>query len=274
MTRRVLLLWCAALAVSGTVVTAQTPFEPTVGQAGKDVVWVPTSPELVEKMLDLADVRATDVVVDLGSGDGRNIIAAAKRGALGRGVEFNPEMVALSKRRAQEAAVSDRATFVEGDMYEADISDASVLALFLLPTNLDKLADRFLALKPGSRVVVNTFGVTGWNPVRTEKLEQNCTSWCTAMLYIIPARVQGTWRIADADLVLSQAFDAVSGTMTIDGKATPISRGQLTGSRLTFAVGDAVYSGDVNGDQIRGTVQRAGRQQSWTAGRQPAAASR
>src|SRR5688572_20131847 len=269
MKRRVLLCLSAAVAVSVTVGAAQTPFEPTVGQAGKDVVWVPTSAELLEKMLDLADVRATDVVVDLGSGDGRNIIAAAKRGALARGVEFNPEMVALSRRRAQEAAVSDRATFVEGDMYEADIADASVLALFLLPTNLDKLADRFLALKPGSRIVVNTFAVTGWNPVRTEKLEQNCTSWCTAMLYIVPARVQGTWRMGEADLVLGQAFDAVTGTMTINGQATPISRGQVTGSRLTFAAGDAVYSAEVAGDRMAGTVQRAGRQQNWTAGRRP-----
>jgi len=269
MTRRVLLLLSAALALCGPATAAQTPFEPTVGQAGKDVVWVPTSPELVEKMLDLADVRATDVVVDLGSGDGRNVIAAAKRGALARGVEFNPEMVMLSRRRAQEAGVSERATFVEGDMYEADIADASVLALFLLPTNLDKLADRFLGLKPGSRIVVNTFGVTGWNPVRTERLEQNCTSWCTAMLYIVPAQVRGSWRIGDIDLALTQVFDAVTGTLTINGQPTAISRGQITGSRLTFTAGDAVYSADVAGDRMAGTVQRAGRQETWAASRRP-----
>ena len=130
-----------------------TPFEPTPGQAGKDVVWVPTPPELVEKMLDMAKVTPQDIVMDLGSGDGRNVIAAAKRGARAIGFEFNPDMVALSRRLAQEAGVPDRATFVEGDMFEADISKATVLALFLLPSNLDKLAPKFLALKPGTRIV-------------------------------------------------------------------------------------------------------------------------
>ena len=136
-------------------------YEPTPGQAGKDVVWVPTPQELVEKMLDMAKVTPQDIVIDLGSGDGRNVIAAAKRGARAFGFEFNPEMVALSRRKAQEAGVADRATFIEGDMYEADISKATVLALFLLPSNLDKLAPKFLALRPGTRMVNNTFQVTG-----------------------------------------------------------------------------------------------------------------
>src|SRR5919112_2236907 len=127
------------------------PFEPTVGQAGKDVVWVPTPPELVEKMLDIAKVTPQDYVIDLGSGDGRNVIAAAKRGARAYGFEFNPDMVALSRRRAQEAGVADKATFIEGDMFEADISKATVLALFMLPSNLDKLAPKFLALRTGTR---------------------------------------------------------------------------------------------------------------------------
>jgi precorrin-6B methylase 2 len=268
-TWRVLKFWAATMVVSVVGVSAQTPYEPTVGQAGKDVVWVPTSPELLEKMLDLADVRPTDVVVDLGSGDGRNIIAAAKRGALARGVEYNPEMVTLSRRKAAEAGVSDRATFVEGDMYEADISDASVLALFLLPTNLDKLADKFLSLKPGTRIVVNTFGVSGWTALRTERLEENCTSWCTAMLYIVPAKVQGTWRDSASTLELVQAFDAVTGTLTVEGKPTPIANGKVIGSRITFTAGDGVYSGDVTGDRVSGTVQRGGRQQPWSANRQP-----
>jgi precorrin-6B methylase 2 len=269
MTWRVLQFSAATIVLSVAGVPAQTPFEPTVGQAGKDVVWVPTSPELLEKMLDLADVRSTDVVVDLGSGDGRNIIAAAKRGAIARGVEYNPEMVTLSRRRAAEAGVSDRASFVEGDMYEADISDASVLALFLLPTNLDKLADKFLALEPGTRIVVNTFGVSGWTAHRTERLEENCTSWCTAMLYIVPARVQGTWRQSASNLELTQMFDAVTGTLTVDGRPTPIADGKVIGRRVTFTAGDAVYSGVVSGNRITGTVQRGGRQQPWWADRQP-----
>src|SRR5829696_6772237 len=119
---------------------AQQPtYEPTPGQAGKDVVWVPTPQELVEKMLDMAKVGPQDIVMDLGSGDGRNVVAAAKRGARAYGFEYNPDMVALSRRRAEEAGVADKATFIQGDMYEADISKATVLALFLLPSNLDKL---------------------------------------------------------------------------------------------------------------------------------------
>src|SRR5919109_3493954 len=110
----------SATAVAAGQQKSTAPFEPVVGQAGKDVVWVPTPPELVEKMLDMAQVTPQDIVMDLGSGDGRNIIAAAKRGATAVGVEFNPDMVQLSRRRAAEAGVSDKATFIEGDMYEAD----------------------------------------------------------------------------------------------------------------------------------------------------------
>ena len=161
-------------------------FKPISGQAGKDVVWVPTSPALVEKMLDLAKVTSNDFVIDLGSGDGRMVIAAAKRGARALGVEFNPKMVELSRRMAKEAGVADRATFVEGDMYTADISKATVLALFLLPENLRKLEPKFRALPAGTRIVVNTFGIPDWQPEVTEQLTDDCTSWCTAMLYRVP----------------------------------------------------------------------------------------
>jgi SAM-dependent methyltransferase len=162
-------------------------FEPTVGQAGKDVVWVPSPEATVEKMLDIAKLTPKDYVIDLGSGDGRNIIAAAKRGASGHGVEYNPDMVELSNRRAKEAGVADKARFIQGDMYEADISKATVLALFLLPENLRRLKPKFEALPPGSRIVSNTFSIEGWEPVYTETLP-NCTSWCTVMLYIVPGK--------------------------------------------------------------------------------------
>ena len=167
----------------------QQGYEPKVGQPGKDSVWVPTSEALVEKMLDMAKVTADDVVMDLGSGDGRMVIAAAKRGARAIGVEFNPEMVKLSRQRAIEAGVADRATFVEGDMFAADISKATVLALFLLPENLERLEPKFRVLQPGTRIVVNTFGVPNWKPDATETLTGDCQSWCTAMLYRVPPRV-------------------------------------------------------------------------------------
>ena len=252
--------------VCASTATAQTkPFEPTPGQPGKDVVWVPTPQELVEKMLDMAKVTPQDIVMDLGSGDGRNVIAAAKRGARAFGVEFNPEMVALSRRLAKEAGVADKATFIEGDMFEADISKATVLALFLLPSNLDKLAPKFLALKPGTRIVNNTFTVTGWQPDATEMVEGSCTSWCTAHFNIVPARVAGTWQLGSDTLTLTQEFQMVSGTLG----ATAIAGGKVLGEQITFKAGDTEYSGRVNGERIEGTVTTAGKQQKWSAAKKP-----
>ena len=236
-------------------------YEPTPGQAGKDVVWVPTPQELVEKMLDMAKVTPQDIVIDLGSGDGRNVIAAAKRGARAYGFEYNPDMVALSRRKAQEAGVADRATFIEGDMFEADISKATVLALFLLPSNLDKLAPKFLALRPGTRMVNNTFQVTGWEADATETVEGSCTSWCTSHLNIIPARVAGTWRVGTNDLTLTQEFQMISGTLG----TTPIAAGRLNGEQISFTVGNTQYSGKVSGDRIEGTATTAGKTTNWSA---------
>src|SRR5688572_2520263 len=181
-----LCLTLAAGTVAGQAKTA--PYKPTLGQQGKDVVWIPSPTETVDMMLDLAKVTKEDFVIDLGSGDGRMVIAAAKRGARALGVEYNPEMVKLSRQLAQEAGVADRATFVEGDMYEADISKATVLALFLLPENLRRLEPKFRALPPGTRIVVNTFGIPEWQANATEELKEDCVSWCIAMLYRIPPK--------------------------------------------------------------------------------------
>src|SRR6266702_3620430 len=139
-------------------------FEPQVGQAGKDVVWVPTPQELVNKMLDLAKVTPQDYLIDLGSGDGRTVITAAKRGARALGVEFNPDMVELSKRNAAKAGVSDKASFVEADIFRSDLSPATVITLFLLPDPNIKLRPTILTLKPGTRVVSNTFRMGDWEP--------------------------------------------------------------------------------------------------------------
>jgi Methyltransferase domain len=164
------------------------PYVPEVGQAGKDVIWVPTPPELIERMLDVAKVTPADFVVDLGSGDGRMVIAAAKRGARALGVEFNSDMVELSRRLAAEAGVADKAAFTQGDMFEADFSKATVLALFLLPRNLEQLRPKMQSLPPGSRIVLNTFSIPGWDPDLTEQMPGPCASWCTVHLYVVRAR--------------------------------------------------------------------------------------
>ncbi len=169
----------AQLAVPGS--------EPYVGQPGKDVVWVPTPPTLVEKMLDMAAVTPTDYVIDLGSGDGRNVIAAAKRGARALGVEYDPSLVQVSRRAAAAEGVGDRAIFVEGDMFEADISRATVLALFLLPDNLERLKPKFERLRPGTRIVTNGYQIAGWDAREVGVAGGDGGPWCTAYLYIVPA---------------------------------------------------------------------------------------
>ncbi len=261
---------CLAAALAVTLCAATTapaqlqePFIPQVGQAGKDVVWVPTPPELVERMLELADVTQQDFVIDLGSGDGRNVIAAARRGARALGVEYNPQMVELSKRNAAAAGVADKATFVEGDMYQADISQANVLALFLLPNNMLQLRQKFLDLQPGSRIVSNTFGIEGWTPDETVMIEGGCSAWCTALLWIVPAKVGGTWRFEQSELVLSQNFQMMTGTL----RGMPIADGRLRGDQIRFTVGTTEYTGRVNGDRIEGTVRAGELQVSWTATR-------
>jgi SAM-dependent methyltransferase len=242
----------ALLVFAGHAAAQQKPFEPTVGQAGKDVVWVPTPPELVEKMLDMAKVGPNDIVMDLGSGDGRNIIAAAKRGATAIGVEYNPDMVALSNRLAKEAGVAGKATFVEGDMYTADISKATVMALFLLPDNLRKLTDKFMALKPGSRLVLNTFAIPDWEADESETIQGECVSWCTSLLYYVPAKVGGTWKTQQGDLTLTQTFQNVTGTLAANGKTVNVT-GKLRGDQITLNAGGMTLSGKVNGNRIDGS---------------------
>jgi SAM-dependent methyltransferase len=232
------------------------PFEPEVGQPGKDVVWVPTPPALVEKMMDMAGVTASDFVVDLGSGDGRNIIAAAKRGANALGVEYNPDMVALSERRAREAGVADKAKFVQGDMFTADFSKATVAAIFLLPSNMLQLRSKFFALAPGSRIVSNTFRFEGWNPDKSETIGGDCTAWCEAILWIVPAKVEGRWRSGSDELTLKQDFQMVSGTLTIGGKAIPVS-GQLAGRDITLKAGTTIYAGKAGDTEIELTAPGA-----------------
>ena len=243
----VLLFPLIALAQSGT----GEAFQPMPGQPGKDVVWVPTPPALVEKMLDMAGVTAQDYVMDLGSGDGRNIIAAAKRGARGLGVEFNQEMVALSRRNAAKEGVADKARFVQGDMFEADISQATVLALFLLPDNLRKLTPKFQQqLKPGTRLVMNGFPIPGWDPDATETATGDCNNWCTSHLYFAPAKVGGSWRLAQGTLRFEQNFQMLRGTLN----NTPISNGRLKGEQISFTVGEAQYVGRVSGNAMSGEV--------------------
>jgi hypothetical protein len=257
----------AATAAAQQTQTQSPPFEPQVGQAGKDVVWVPTDEKLVEKMLDIAKITAQDFVMDLGSGDGRNVIAAAKRGATAVGVEFNRQMVELSRANAKKAGVADRATFIEGDMYTADISKATALVLFLLPVNLEKLTPNFLNLKPGTRIVDNTFAIPGWEADYTERLESDCQTWCSALLWIVPAKVNGTWRMSDGEITFDQKFQMVTGSVKTGSSSAKIDSGQLNGEEITFAAGGSQYTGKVTGDRMEGTVRTGANMRQFTATR-------
>ena len=194
-------------------------------------------------------VAPGDMVVDLGSGDGRMVIAAARRGARARGVEFNPDMVSLSRHRAYEAGVQERAKFVEGDMYEADISDASVMALFLLTENMRRLQPKFLQLRPGTRIVSNTFAMPEW-PADDRRTRTDCTAWCTALLWIVPAKVAGTHKLPQVgDLVLKQEFQVLSGTLTTGGKTFALE-GKVRGDDVTVKAGGKEYHGKMRGKTL------------------------
>jgi precorrin-6B methylase 2 len=243
------------------------PFEPQSGQPGKDVVWVPTPQVLVEKMLDVAKVTPNDYIIDLGSGDGRNVIAAAKRGARALGVEFNPDMVRLSRYNAEKAGVSDKATFVEGDMYAADISKATALILFLLPHNLERLTPAFLNLPPGTRIVDNTFEIPGWKPDVTERVETGCATWCTALMWIVPAKVDGVWKMGAEELRIEQSFQYFKGTHATSAATAAIENGRLDGAEISFRIGGADYIGKVDGNRMEGVVTSGGAERRWTATR-------
>ena len=261
---------CAAVLFAAAFTHAQSapaPYKPVPGQKGKDVVWIPSPEAMVEKMLDMARVTPQDFVIDLGSGDGRNVIAAAKRGAKALGVEYNPDLVELAKRNAAAAGVAERATFVRGDMYEADISQASVLVLFLIPNNLHKLMPKFYAMKPGTRIVSNTYEIDGgWEPDETDRLPL-CASWCVAHLYIVPAKIAGTWRTSQGELTVEQYFQTFSGTYDVNGITLTFDDGELRGNDIRFTINKVEYTGRVNGDAMEGVAKTLTGSERWTARR-------
>jgi hypothetical protein len=237
---------------------ADPNFEPSVGQPGKDVVWVPTPQVLVDKMLDMAGVTPKDYVMDLGSGDGRTVITAAKRGATAVGIEYDPNMVALSQRNAVEAGVTARATFRKADLFKTDFSKATVITMFLLPSINMQLRPRLLNLRPGTRIVSNSFTMEDWEPDQSETVEGECVNWCTALLWIVPAKVNGTWTMAGGPLRLTQQFQKVSGSL---GKGV-IEEGRLRGDQLTFTVDGTKYEARVAGNTMTGTAGPTG---AWKA---------
>lgn len=263
-----------ALAAAGTAAFGQAPgYEPQVGQPGKDVVWVPTPEPLVERMLDMAQVGPGDVVFDLGSGDGRTVIAAAKRGARAVGVEYNPDLVALSRRDAErEGLPAERARFVLGDIFETDFSSATVVTLYLLPDLNLRLRPALLALRPGTRVVSHMFRMEAWEPDETSYLGNT-----PAYLWIVPARVGGTWRLAlegraSYDVDLEQAFQSLAGTVELSPVRAGLREARVRGEAVRFAFVDdggtlCELEGRAAGDRMEGTYRAGTGTGRWTATR-------
>ena len=256
-----------ALAYAQAQPAKPAAYEPQVGQEGKDVVWVPTPQELVDRMLDMAKATPKDFVMDLGSGDGRTVITAAKRGIKALGIEYNPEMVELSKRNAEKEGVSARAEFKKADLFETDFSQATVITMFLLPDINLRLRPKILDMKPGTRVVSNTFTMGEWEADETSTVPEASGYYRTALLWIVPAKVEGTWKSAQGELSIKQLFQKIVGTAKRGEVAAAIMNGKLRGDQINFTAGGAEYSGRVNGNTIEGTIKASGKTTEWRATR-------
>jgi len=247
---------------------AAQDYQPEVGQSGKDVVWVPTPQPLVDRMLELGKLTPKDFLIDLGSGDGRTVITAAKRGATALGIEYNPDMVALSQRAATKEGVTARAKFVKADLFETDFSQATVITMFLLPDINLKLRPKILDLKPGTRIVSNSFTMGEWEADRTVQAteKEGCQSYCTAYLWIVPAKVDGAWKLPNGELTLKQSFQMITGTLKAGGKETAV-KGRLNGDQISFKAGEAQYTGRVSGNAIKGAIKSGAGAGEWSAER-------
>jgi SAM-dependent methyltransferase len=253
----------ACLVATGIAQPTAKTYEPQPYQEGKDVIWLPTPQELVDKMLQMAQVGPKDFVIDLGSGDGRTVITAAKKfGARAMGIEYNPEMVEYSTRAAAKEGVAGKVRFIKADLFETDFGEATVVTMYLLSTLNLKLRPKILDLKPGTRVVSHAFDMGEWKPDRTETVEGK-----TAFLWIVPAKVAGAWQLPQGELTLQQNFQAVEGTLRLGERITPITNGRLRGDQLSFSAGGAEYSGKVGGNSMEGSVKAGGNQSKWSATR-------
>jgi len=230
-------------------------FQPQVGQSGKDVIWVPTPDELVSRMLKAAKVTKDDLVFDLGAGDGKIAIAAARDyGARSVGIEYKKEMAELARCGAQRAGVADRATIIHGDIFKEDFSKATVVTMYLLPELNLRLRPTILKMKPGTRIVTNSFTMGDWEPDQVLTGPGN-----TGYFWVVPAQVEGSWTLDGVDgntaatLTLSQRFQRVGGTIALGGKSQPLLEPRLEGADLRFAFID----GSNNLRSVRATIDGA-----------------
>ena len=250
---------------------AAQKFEPQVGQAGKDVIWVPSPDDIVDRMLTMAQVTPNDLVIDLGSGDGKIAIAAAKKfGARSMGIEYNPEMVKLSQANSQAAGVATKATFRNADIFATDFSQATVITMYLLPGLNMKLRPQLLGMKPGTRIASHSFSMEDW-----EADEISSVDGRRAYFWVVPANVQGGWSLdaggQKSDVTLEQTFQKIHGTVGIAMLQAGLREPKLRGFLISFAYVDAAgvrrdFNGRVNGGKMEGSFRdEKGAEGRWTA---------
>ena len=272
------ILWALAAALFAAASAAyaqQKDFKPHVGQQGKDVVWVPTPDEVVERMLNMAQTKPEDYVIDLGAGDGKIAIAAAKKfGARSLGIEYNPDMAALAQRNAQAAGVVGRAQIVQGDIFVTDFTQATVLTMYLLPSLNMKLRPQILAMRPGTRVVAHAFNMEDW-----EADESSDVDGRRAYLWIVPANVSGRWAMElsgaggseKLSLNLDQKFQKIEGVAYLGSILAGLREPRLSGFRIGFAYVDnrgvrRDFTGRVTGSSMEGSFRTdGGAEGRWTA---------
>jgi len=257
------LLLLTSTAESRTRAECERDYKPQVGQAGKDVVWVPTPDELVNKMLTMARVTPKDFVVDLGAGDGKIAIAAGKKfGATALGIEYNPEMAKLAQCFVQAEGVADKVKIIQGDIFKEDFSKATVVTMYLLPELNLCVRHRLLAMKPGTRLTSHAFTMGDW-----EADENAQSEYRNAYLWIVPARVGGSWSFrggnSDFAVTLNQTFQKIGGEALVGGRKQPLIGASLQGDQIRFAFTDARgvtqhFAGTVRGNAMTGTLRASG----------------
>lgn len=212
-------------------------YAPKLGQIGKDVMWLPTRDELIQKLLEVAQVGPQDEVVDLGAGDGKIAIAAARQfGARAWGIEYNKDLAALAQRNAQRAGVADRVRIVQGDIFKEDFSQATVVTLYLLEELNAQIRPTLLAMRPGTRVLSNTFSMGDWEPDQVIQIKGG-----TGYFWTVPASVAGVWTVngldnrGPAQLTLYQQFQRIGGTLSWGSQTQPVLGARLNGAHLHFS---------------------------------------
>jgi hypothetical protein len=252
---------CLNLAYASTpTTTPPAAYEPVRGQAGKDVIWVPTPEGLIEKMLAAAKVSDKDKVFDLGAGDGIIAITAArKHGAQSVGIEYNPDMAQFARRKVAEAGMTDKVKIITGDIFQEDFSAATVVTLYLMPHLNLKLRPILLNMKPGTRVVSNSFNMGDWEPDETMSYQH----W-KAFFWVVPAQIDGAWLMTGLEggpirLNMSQSFQNIGGTLVRGGQTLAMLGAKLSGDevKFQFITPDRkvhAFSGRVEGRRLTGTV--------------------